>query len=70
VLKAFPPPRARHLLSDFEDALNGISGEAGLTFLPLADETYQVICPPAHPFAQRDSLGAELLSITTNINRY
>ncbi|MCT4701928.1 LysR family transcriptional regulator [Enterobacteriaceae bacterium H20N1] len=116
-------PRARHLLSDFEDALNGISertafssgmvtvacipsaayyfmprviarfrtqfkkirirlidtsagnvytavhnkqadfglsflssGEADLTFLPLADETYQVICPPAHPIAQRDSL--------------
>ncbi|EAW1321659.1 TPA: LysR family transcriptional regulator [Salmonella enterica] len=33
------------------------SGESDLNFIPLVDETYQLICRQEHPFAQRPFLG-------------
>ncbi|EHG2954998.1 hypothetical protein NWH84_004641 [Salmonella enterica] len=33
------------------------SGESDLNFIPLVDETYQLICRREHPFAQRLFLG-------------
>lgn len=33
------------------------NGESDLNFIPLVDETYQLICRQEHPFAQRPFLG-------------
>ncbi|HDD2122733.1 TPA: LysR family transcriptional regulator [Salmonella enterica] len=33
------------------------SGESDLNFIPLVDETYQLICRQEHPFSQRPFLG-------------